>query len=860
LALFVNKIRYPLMISNVQFWRNWPKTLKLAFFLFSIVVVCLLAMMTFWYFNGLENALHWDVATELNKKFIATEAFVEKGLRFTDNQLVYYLKEWYLPANEVINQNASWILLASIIIGLSLISSALSFQNSFWFLGALLSLAAFLILARTEIVFQSFNNTPFIIAFSALGGMLFLFNSFLNKTSFWFRFLSILGLFILLLYFAITFSKVNIPVLALANYGLLFAILCFAIFVYLISHEIMVALIWTVSNAAEKGKSSFLTYLGIGIIYILNCLLIYLENIRAIDDSFMVISPILLFISSTIIGLWGFKKQCEDIGFFSFQRTGVWVYLGLSIISTAVLGFAYATANDSLIELLNDYIAIAHLSLGLVFFVHVTINFIGLFQQGLDTYLVLYKPNFNKLFLAKIAAIFVMAFFLIQKNIYSYNQLQAGLNNAIGDYYLAEGDLAAAETYYKESVNFDFYNHKGNYALANMAKNVGDGVTAAYFYRQAIVKNPSEFAYVGLSQNLETEGLYFDALFSLREASAKFPKSAVLATNMAHLLEKANVRDSVYHYLNRANEICSNCGPEKVNLQAFWIENALAAKLDSVTSEVAQSKYTSNLANQLAISRMTGNVKGQMKGFPKNQAFNTTDFATLYNQITLPENTIKANDSLWNELLINEANITLNEDIRYLKALQSYQTDNKISGIKQLTYLSQDSTETGLMYRRILGLWYLQEGLFDKSREYLKLAGDGASAQVLMDNDFEGHLNLKQLQQAEELLQINLTEESYLGLYKKAPFNPYLLNDIASFLEENGKETEAYQMVFDALEFNEKSITLWRKYVHLAIINGVLDYAEKGLKRLSQLMKPAEYDSFIEDFKSEKEKMASQFK
>ena len=433
------------------------------------------------------------------------------------------------------------------------------------------------------------------------------------------------------------------------------------------------------------------------------------------------------------------------------------------------------------------------------------------------------------------------------------------MNNAIGDYYLAEGDLTAAETYYKESVNFDFYNHKANYALAGMAKNVGDGVTAAYFYRQAIVKNPSEFAYVGLSQNLENEDLYFDALYTLREASAKFSESSVLATNSAHLFEKANARDSIYFYLDLANKICSGCGPEKVNLQAFWIENALATKLDSVSSELSQSAYSANLANQLAIGRMTGKEINQVIETPKNSALNTSQFASIYNQIILSNNIIFESDSAWDNLINDGANITLNEDLRYLKAIQNFENGSKISGIKQLTYLAQDSTETGLMYRRKLGMWYLQEGLFDKAVSYFKLAGDGASAEVLTDNNFESHLSLKQLQEAGEYLQLEINEDSYLNLYQKAPFNPYLLNDIADFLVGKGREAEAYQMVFDALEFNEKSITLWKKYVHLALKNGVPYYADNGILKLKELMKPADFETFLVEFKKEKASISAPY-
>lgn len=839
----------------MQFWRTWPNSLKIALSIFLLVIIGLAGLTTFWALNDINNFYAWDVATELNKKFIASEAFVEKGLRFTNNELIYYLKEWYLPSEGHLNSNASILLFSSLILGLSLISTSLSFQNNLWFLGSLVLIAAFFILARTEIIFQTTNNSAFLIAFSCLGLILFLFNSFLKRTGFWLRFVCISAVFIGLSFLGIYYSKVALPIVSISSYSLLFALICLAIFVFFIAHEIVVGLIYTVINSSEKGKNSFKTYLSIGLIYLLNCLLIYLENIKLIDDSLMVISPLLLFAVSSILGIWGFRKQCNDIGFFSFQRTGAWLYFGMFIISLATIGYVYATANDPLIELINDYIAIAHLSLGIVFFGHVILNFIGIFQKGLNAYLILYKPKFSSLILAKILAIFIMGFFLIQKNIYAYNQLRSGLNNAIADFYLAEGDNTAAETYYKEAVNYDFFNHKANYALASMAKKVGDGVTAAYFFRQAIQKNPSEYAYVGLSQNLENEDLYFDALFTLREGLDKFPKSAVLKTNSAHLLEKANARDSVYLYLENALQDCKKCETEKVNLQAFWIENATPSKLDSVSEKLIDPSNGSNLANQLAIGRMTGAFQNQLKNFPLETSLNTTEFAKIFNQISLPENELSKPDTVWDSYANNPANIGVREDLIYLKTLQLYKQGEKIKALKQLTYLAQDSTETALMYRRKLGLWYLKEGLYEKSLSFFEASGDRASALVLEENNFKTHLQLKQLQQAEELLQLELNQNTYNQLYREAPFNPYLLSDIADYLTENGRASEAYQLVFDALEFNDSNIELWKKYSLLALKNGVPDYAQNGLNRLKKLMSQADYMTFSKSFMAERTRL-----
>ncbi len=840
------------MITNRQFWRSWALPQKTLFFISSFLLLAFCISLVVLSFMGNSLVLPWDVASELFQKPLATEAFVEKGLRFTNNELVYYVKEWFVPGVQVVNQWSAYILFGACLVGLSLSTAALSFLNSRWFLLAIVSISGFLLLSRLENVFQQSSKLPFLVSFFLSGGLLFAFNSFLKKVSLVWRFTSLLIVFCVIFGVGLFVQKVNEPIYAVAQYGLLFPVLVFAVFVFLIAHEGIALVVWASSNSSEKGKSSLNTYLILASFYLLNCLLIYLENTRSIDASGFVISPVWLFVFSAIAGIWGFKKKTEALEWFSFQQSGAWIYFGMAIISAAVLGYSFATGNDPLYELLLDYIAICHLAIGLIFFVHVLVNFIQLLRQGLNVDLVLYKPKFSRLLLAGVAGIFAVGFLLIQKNIYSYNQLNAALNNALGDYYFVAGDLTAAETFYKEGADFDYYNHKSNYALAGMARTVGDGVTASYYFKRAIQKNPSEQAFIALSQNLEGEDLYFESLFNLREGLKVFPESAYLASTMARTMEKANVRDSVYLYLNMANEQCFRCEVPKTNMLAFWIENALPAKLDSVKTGYEEMSYPGNVANQLAIARMTGKLMEPLPELYKGTSPSASEFAALYNQLSLPEEKTNFPDSVWASLAENTISVGLNNDILFLKAKQNYKNEEIVSAVKQLTYLAQDSTEAGLRNRRTLGLWYLEQGLYDRAIDNFKASGDESSADVLKENNFLSHLLTSRLQQADELRQYELSKDTYESLHKKAPFNEFLTADIAGYLEENGMVNEAYTMVFEALEFNDKSVLLWQKYVLLAVKNGVDDYAHKGLDKLETLMPDDEFSRFYASYEDAK--------
>jgi hypothetical protein len=144
-------------------------------------------------------------------------------------------------------------------------------------------------------------------------------------------------------------------------------------------------------------------------------LLIYFERIKIINASSFIIHPLVLFISNLFLGIWGFKKIIEHREWFSFNRSGAWIYLGLALTTCGTFAFAYATANDALIELMEDLVAFSQLAMGVCFFIYVLINFFQLFKKGLDVQKVLYKSPFSRLILSRVAAVFIIGVLILSQ-------------------------------------------------------------------------------------------------------------------------------------------------------------------------------------------------------------------------------------------------------------------------------------------------------------------------------------------------------------------------------------------------------------------------------------------------------------
>ena len=152
-------------------------------------------------------------------------------------------------------------------------------------------------------------------------------------------------------------------------------------------------MVWVVSNSGVKNRNHIPSFLVISSIYLLNVLLIFLEKSQYIDWNIISINPVVLFGISVLLGIWGFRDYSEQSNFFDFRTIGSWLYLGLAIITTATIGYTYATANDPLIEAFEDFISYAHVSMGLCFFFYVLINFTQPLKKGLEVHKVIYKPK-----------------------------------------------------------------------------------------------------------------------------------------------------------------------------------------------------------------------------------------------------------------------------------------------------------------------------------------------------------------------------------------------------------------------------------------------------------------------------------
>jgi hypothetical protein len=841
------------MNENLNFWRIWDKKDRIPLFLaFFIVLLGILLGIYGWYQN-LDSILNWDVYSELNQKLIDNQPFFFQNLQFSSSSNLLYITERYLPSIASVPKWAFYFLLLSGLSGISLLLTGFSRLQGIQFFVGLLFLAILLISMRFENLFTVTHNWYFLGIFGIIGGIQYLFNSFIKNKPTYYILLVWAAVWVSILILFYKFANINEPLLSIAAYGLGGMFILTGVFVFFTAHEAFRGMVWFISQNAQKGKSSVPAYFAVSFIFILNLLLIYFENTKTLDASALIMAPLFLFFINTVLGLWGLKKYIDQTEAFSFKQIGLWIYLGGAIIAAGTVSFIYISGNDPFQELFEDLISIASLVMSLCFFVHVLMNYFQLFKQGLAVHKVIYKSPFSKLFLARTAGFFAIIFLFSFKNYYSYYQFQAGQNNAIADFHLAEGDNKMAETFYKSAANYDRFNHKSNLSLASMALEVGDKVSAGFFYNQSIQKIPNAYAYAGLSSCLENEDLFFESIFELNKGIKNFPENHRLYTNLAYLQAKARQTDSVFLNLDNAAKLCKKCGPEQSNLLAFWIENGKKEFIAEKTASIIPLDYEAFIANKAAINLLTQNESNAF--VPKlftDSALNVSQLAYVLN-VSLNNKTIKGiPSSTLKSLAINPYNEPFSEALNYALANQNYFRGEKKEGIKSWYNLANSKSKNSKMYQQNLGLLLFKEGLFSKSLVELEKAGDVASVKLIKSQNLSKGVE-EALQKKGIELENGLSLANYKERIQKAPLNPYFLSKTADFLVQNNKAKEAYNLVFYATDLVEHPL-IWKANFKAALALFQYEYAAECLQKLKKNIPAAEFGNLAQTLAKAKEK------
>lgn len=788
-------------MQDYFFWNSWPRSYRMLAFAGFACLGLSLAAWGFFAFRGVDNVLHWDVLSELGEHPVTIDRFQANGSQFEIKAPAYTLTEQFVASPMATTSTLNdWLCLLLILAGAILALAAVSALSRLWYFGAMTVFILLLSTLQLDTVAGRSDRTITVVLVSLFTAVSFYFHAFRPTAGLWFR----VGIFTLLTALAaggLAFAGKGSAGDWLA-YGYPAGMVVFALFAFWVSFEIMIGIVWLATNQA--GRNGLVPFAALTIFYLTNLLLTQLHNSRLVDWNLLYISPFVFLVASVVLGFRGMKQREEqEAAAWPFAPQGLVLYTGLATISFGLLARLCATANDPAIEALEDIVSYTHLIGGALFFFYVFFNFGTMMWHGRPVYRILFKPpHFGRFHIRGLSAIAVVLF-LYNSGFFPVYQAVAGYFNGLGDVAAGRKDYRMAETLYNQGVSSEFQNHKSNYGLASLAWIQGDFVSAARFFRQALAKQPSAYAYAGLTRSLMNEDLAFDAFFAAQEGRRRFPDSGELINNLAYLHAKAGGLDSARYYYRKAVPLCTLSGVPEANLLALDIR---AGK----TPEPAAADYLAVRVNWQAGELLQGKKEGRQPGIPTDSVLTLIQFADFSNAVLLglQKEQPVFGEAAWRKIL--EKNDPYFDDLQYLQILSDYYKGDKLLALEILSGRALgDTSARGDRWRQPLAAFLNREEAQESDPTPL--------------NDWKGDGS---------------------GLLKRYPLNLKVLERYAAEANRRNEPQKGYNALFNALKYRTNSPGLLSAYVLQSLETGLVAYAEEKMTRLQEV-DPAAYQRLL---------------
>ena len=714
---------------SLQFWKIWTRPERVAYVFGLGLLGISLGWLLLAGYRGLENVVSWEVLNELVGLPATLYQFTDGLLTYPVQGQVQTVAGQFIASPMQVRPLVATLSVAGLCVALSFTLAGICRLPTLRYRLAMAAFILLLAVCRFETLdlpgtSNGSGKWVFLLLTGLFGGLSFYFHAFRTEAGYVARLLAFLGLMTVVAVAISLGTSVNNPAMVLLSYALPGLMVLSIVFIAFIAFEIIAGMVWLTSVGRTNRNGGFsrplgiVNFLFISLLYLLNLLLIWLQNTKVIDWDVSTISPFFIVGVSIVLGIWGFGRLVGQREMFSFREAGAGLYLGVSGLSVLTMAYAFSTANDPLIEVFEDAIVYSHFGMGGAFLLYTLLNFWPIFQQQLPVHRVVYKARLAGLPLFRLAGLVAMVGMVAGGNYFAVRQGYAATLSALGDAYLAENQLELAQTYYQESVAEEFQQHKANYALASLALGRNDQTNAALFFSRALVKQPSPQAFAGLSDTYRQTNLFFESIKSLQRGIQTFPNSGELRTNLGYLYGKTAIADSAYYYSQSAVAHTRRDEVPLANLLGLYARNpavvvADSALIDQVTARNSSAFEANKLALRLLSSRDTTapNVPGWLADAVPGSALDAGQFASLYNYALVAPN---PDTTLLNGLqraALNPANQALVDELLLAEALGRYRANQHPEAFDLLTQLAINDPKRADTYRTMLGLLQLEQGL-----------------------------------------------------------------------------------------------------------------------------------------------------
>lgn len=720
-------------MNQLLFWNNWQTPYKQ---LYWALLGLFLATVTFFlvaWSIGLDVTFPWETYIQGKTVKITIDSIKSGPFQLPLEVDSYLLTESFQGGTLTIYKWPAYVFVAVLAFIFTLAIACITTLTRFWYLVGMGLVVTFFMSLQLEHLqlFGSIDKLALIGVFVIYLPLSYYYQS-INKNVLFSTRLMVFSLIIvfvgLVVYFA---AEVQYPFVHLAVYGYTAPVIISILFILMIGHQILTGFMYIITaNNNSFSKNSLTHFLIITTVYLLNLLVIVLNEIQYLHWEFINIHPFVFLLISSLIGIVFYRHREETYQhIYKFQPIGGFIYLMLASICFFTIGYYLFSANDAIIEVFEDFILYAHFGYGLMFFVYIVANFLNPLKTNKRVSKVLYKPQNMPYFTYRFAGTIVVLAFLFASN---YNipvyHAMSTYYNGIGDLHLRMGEPQVAKGYYRKGKSLDYGNHRANYTLGAMARDAGDNANAAYYFNEAMRKRPTPQVFVNMSNIYLEEGKFFDGLFTIKEGENKFPTDDRIKINLGLLYDKANEVDSAYTTFKAGRHKSVTEKSANVNILALINKGDYIYDVDSIIDKYIIEDHVAMISNGFAL--YNANQQFWDKSIVTDTVLNLLTGYRLYN---LSINNTYGLDSNYLSVLPSLAmipkNIVFREQLLLATALGYYYHLEVGKAFRLMDQLANNYPVKSGYYFYLLGLWSLDQDapllavdFFKKSqeREYAK--------------------------------------------------------------------------------------------------------------------------------------------
>ena len=700
-------------MDQLFFWNSWQKPYKQIYWgLLALLFGSIVFFFVGW-ISGIDIAFPWETFAQAETVSVVIDTIKVGPFQLPLEVQNYLLTESFQGGDLALYKWPSYLMVAILAMVFTLAITCITALQRFWYLVGMGLVITFLMSLQLESLqlFGTINKIALVIFFIAYLPLSYYYQSinsgilFSTRLLFFSLITTVLGL---LIYFG---SSVDYPFLQFAAHAYVAPVILSILFILMIGHQILTGFIYLITkNNNAYSKNSLSHFLIISAIYLVNLFIVVLNEIQVLYWELFNFHPFVLLLISTLIGILLYSYREETYKhIYQFYPIGGFVYLMLAVICFFTIGYHLFSANDAVIEVLQDFILYAHFGYGFIFFIYILANFLNPLSTNKQAYKVLYNPQHMPYFTYRFAGtIAVTAFILFSNYQIPLFYATSGYYNVIGDMHYQLNEEEIAEVYYRKAAMYDYRGHHAHYALGTMSRNQQDIPQAAYHFNEAIHKRPSPQTFINLGNIYLEEGKFFDGLFTIRDGLEEFPDNDRIQINLGLQYEKAAEVDSAFLIFNGARDKSLTEKSANVNIIALLNKGDYDLDVDSIISEYNVENHEAFRANVFALK--TANHEHWPIDFAPDSLLNLVTGNTLYNQLI---NQFFGEDSSYLSQLEPIALISRNnhykERLQFAQAIGFYYHQEVEKAFRQLDILANYHSETKGYYYYVLGLLSLDQ-------------------------------------------------------------------------------------------------------------------------------------------------------